>query len=244
MLKMSSRATRTETDRSPNQLLTRLPKIDYDRLAPHLQEVFLDLRQIIYKTRSPIDYVYFPTNGMLSAMTVMSDGSAIEVATIGREGMSGLSAFIGGEPSPNEVIVQVAGEAIRLKADALSEHAKPGKTLHRLLVAYNSAYMTQVSYSVACNGLHTVQKRCARWLLMTQDRVGADVFPLTHEFLAIMLGVRRPSVTEVLGPLQEAGIISNHRGTITVLDRRRLEDSACECYKAVADEFARLFEDD
>ncbi len=224
-----------------NRLLALLPPADYQRLTPWLQGVSFPPKQVLYKARSPIDYVYFPSSGIVSAMTVMGDGAAIEVATIGNEGMAGLTAFIGGETSPNEVMVQVPGDGIRMPADVLRQEADKKGPLHRLLVLYNTAFATQVSYSVACNGLHKVEKRCCRWLLMCLDRVGSDVLPLTHEFLAIMLGVRRSSLTEVLHPLQERGLIHNGRGKIKVLHRDGLEATSCECYTSVKDEFARLF---
>ncbi len=224
-----------------NRLLALLPQAEYQRLTPHLQTVTLALRQVLYKARSPINYVYFPSRGIVSAMTIMENGAAIEVATIGNEGMSGLSAFIGGKTSPNEVMVQVPGEGIRMSADVLKEEAKRDGPLRRLLIQYNTAFSTQVSYSVACNGLHKIEKRCCRWLLMCQDRVGSNMLPLTHEFLAIMLGVQRSSVTEVLHPLQERGLILNGRGKIQIVDRPGLEATSCECYRVVKEEFARLF---
>ncbi len=215
-----------------NQLLARLPPSEYQRLSPHLQAVSLPVKQILYTARSPIDYVYFPGSGIVSAMTVMADGSAIEVATIGNEGLVGLTAFIGGETSPYEVMVQVTGEGIRMRSDVLANEASQDGPLRRLLVLYNTAFSTQVSYSVACNGLHKVEKRCCRWLLMTADRMESDTLALTHEFLAIMLGVRRSSVTEVLQPLQGRGLIRNSRGKIQITDRPGLEATTCECYRA------------
>jgi CRP-like cAMP-binding protein len=224
-----------------NQLLSLLPPSEYQRLSPYLQAVSLPVREILYTARAPIDYVYFPLSGMVSAMTVMEDGSAIEVATIGKEGVVGLTAFVGGETSPYEVMVQVEGEGIRMRSDVLANEASQDGPLRRLLVLYNTAFSTQVSYSVACNGLHKVEKRCCRWLLMTADRMESDTVQLTHEFLAIMLGVRRSSVTEVLQPLQGRGLIKNGRGKIKILDRPGLETAACECYRTVKEEFARLF---
>ncbi len=224
-----------------NRLLALLPPAEYRRLSGHLQTVSLPVKQVLYKARSPIDYVYFPVRGIVSAMTIMADGRAIEVATIGNEGMAGLTAFIGGESSANEVMVQVSGEAVRMRAATLTEECGRDGPLRRLLILYNTAFATQVSYSVACNGLHKVEQRCCRWLLMTQDRVGSDVLPLTHEFLSIMLGVQRSSVTEVLHPLQERGLVRNSRGQITVRDRPGLEATSCECYRVVKDEFSRLF---
>jgi CRP-like cAMP-binding protein len=232
---------KSKSTRPQNTLLAHLPANEYQRLSPHLEAVALSLRQTIYAVRSPIDYVYFPLAGVISAMTVMLDGSAIEVATIGNEGMTGLLAFVGGKNSPYEVMVQVPGDALRMRADILESESKFDGPLRRLLVTYHEAFSMQVSYAVACNGLHLVQKRCCRWLLMTHDRVGSDELPLTHEFLAIMLGVRRASVTEVLKPLQDRGLIENSRGKITLLDRAGLETESCECYGIVRDEFARLF---
>jgi CRP-like cAMP-binding protein len=224
-----------------NRLLDCLPMADLKRISTSLQDIALDAKQILNKARSPIDYVYFPTGGIISAMTVMEDGTAIEVATIGKEGMSGLTAFIGGKTSPYEVMVQVSGQAWRMKADSFQEEIDNKGALREILVRYHTAFSTQVSYAVACNGLHTVEKRCCRWLLMTQDRVGSNVLPLTHEFLAIMLGVRRASVTEVLQPIQERGIIRSVRGKIDILDRPALESLTCECYRMINQEFARQF---
>ena len=223
-----------------NQLLARLPKNDYERLLPNLHLIPLETKTIFNEPHSPILYVYFPIRGVISSVTLMEDGSSIEVATIGNEGMAGISAFLSDEDSENRVIVQVPGEAMRMRAkDLQAETARDGP-LRRLLVRYNSAFMKQVSQAVACNGLHNVQQRCCRWILMTHDRAVADEFLLTHEFLSQMLGVRRVSVTEVLKPLQDGGLIRNHRGRITVLDRSGLEATACECYRSVREVFHRL----
>ena len=206
-----------------------------------LQPVELKPRQGVYHVHGPIDYVYFPTGGIISAMVVMEDGNAIEVTTIGKEGMAGLSALLGGDTSPYEVMVQVPGQGFRMRADAFTKATEVKGMFRSILVQYHTAFSAQVAYSVACNGLHTVEKRCCRWLLMTHDRVGSNVLQLTHEFLAIMLGVRRASITEVLKPLQNMGLIRNSRGEIEILDRAGLEKHACECYRAINAEFARLF---
>lgn|SRR6185295_4813944 len=223
-----------------NRLLGLLPSSEWDRLVPQLQTVPLEPKQIIYHLRASIDYVYFPLSGVISAMAMMSDGSAIEVATIGNEGMSGQTAFNGGDTSPYEVMVQVAGEALRMKTSVFMDEVRKDGPFRSILVQYSTAFALQVSYAVACNGLHKIEPRCCRWLLMTQDRVGSNVLPLTHEFLAIMLGVRRASVTEVLQPLQERGLIRNSRGEIEILNRAGLEATACECYRVVSEEFIRL----
>ncbi len=225
---------------STNQLLARLPLAEAQRLLACMRPVKLEFKQVLYAARAPIKLVYFPNSGTASALTVMDDGSAIEVATIGREGVVGLSVLLGADTSPNEVIIQIPGDALCMDADVLKHEAGPATPLRRVLLLYATAYQTQVSYSVACNGLHTVQQRCCRWLLMTHDRTDSDSMPLTHEFLAIMLGVRRATVSEVLGPLHEKGLVNNSRGAIRVLDREGLERLACECYRKVNEEFARL----
>jgi CRP-like cAMP-binding protein len=225
---------------SGNQLLTRLPAAERKRVVARMRPAKLEFKQVLYKARAPITTVYFPNSGTASAITVMEDGSAIEVATIGKEGVVGLSVLLGGKTSPNEVIIQIAGDALAMDADVLEQEAAQDSPLRRLLLLYSTAYQTQVSYSVACNGLHAIQQRCCRWLLMTHDRMDSDSMPLTHEFLGVMLGVRRASVTEVLGPLHEMGLVNNSRGTIKVVDRDGLEKLACECYRKVKDEFDRL----
>lgn len=233
--------TRVDPSSMPNNyLLRRLPPKEYRRLLPHLEVVPLKFKQILYQARSVIDYVYFPTSGVASTLAIMANGDAIEVANIGNEGFVGLNTLVGADITPNEVIVQVEGAALRMEAGALREAVGRDGPLRRSLMLYNTAFLTQVSYSVACNGLHPIRQRCCRWLLMTHDRVEANEMPLTHEFLAIMLGVRRPSVSEVLHPLQAEGLLRYTRGKITVLDRAGLEAAACECYQSVKDEFHRL----
>jgi CRP-like cAMP-binding protein len=225
-----------------NRILARLPKADRQRLSPLLEAVAWVANDVLYEARSPIDFVYFPEQGTASALTLMEDGRAIEVATIGNEGMVGMVLAVGADSSPNKVIVQVPGAALRMKADAFKTEAGRDGAFRRLLLLYHSAFLSQASYSVACNGLHTVRQRCCRWLLMSQDRSPDDkAIRLTHEFLGFMLGVRRATVTEVLKPLQDDGLIKNGRGTITILDRPRMEAECCECYRQVNAEYDRLF---
>jgi len=223
-----------------NRLLACLPKSDWDHLAPLLQPVTLELGKTLYETRGVIDFAYFPTGSVASALTVMENGSAIEVATIGKEGLVGHSVALGVPTSANRVIVQIADGALLIEARSLREEAAKNGVLGTLLHDYHAAFMAQVSQSVACNGLHQVEQRCCRWLLMTRDRVESDELRLTHEFLAFMLGVRRASVTEVLGPLHTAGLIKSHRGAITLLDRAGLEARSCECYRVVKNDYDRL----
>jgi CRP-like cAMP-binding protein len=199
------------------------------------------LKQVLYEARSLIRYAYFPSRGVVSALNVMEDGRTIEVATVGNEGMVGLPLLVGATTSSNRVIVQVPGQALRMGVDVLREEVSRESALRRLLTLYLSAFLAQVSQAVACNGLHSVQQRCCRWLLMTQDRAQSDGFLMTHELLAEMLGVRRSSVSEVLEPLKEKGLIRYSRGKITILDRKGLTACACECYRKVKEEFERLF---
>lgn len=224
-----------------NRLLARLSPEEYQRLLPRLQPVPLALKHVLYEARAPIDYAYFPNRGVVSALTVMEDGRAIEVATIGDEGMVGLPLLVGAKTTANRVIVQVPGDALRMAADVLRKEVGRDGALRRVLVLYHTAFLTQVSQAVACNGLHSVHQRCCRWLLMTQDRAHSDVFPMTHEFLAEMLGVRRSTVSEVLEPFQKKGLIRYSRGKCTVLDREGLKAGTCECYRRINEEFARLF---
>jgi CRP-like cAMP-binding protein len=223
-----------------NRLLAALPGKDYDRLLPELDKVSLGVKDVLYEADRPITHVYFPLNGVMSLVVAMRDGLSVEVGTIGNEGMVGTPVFLGADKSPTQAFSQVPGEALRMKSGAFKKEMEREGPLHGLVQRYTQAMINQISQSVACNHLHSVEERMCRWLLMTHDRVDCDDFPLTQEFLALMLGVRRPSVTVVAGILQKAGLIRYHRGRITVLDRKRLEASACECYAVVKKEFDRL----
>jgi len=197
-------------------------------------------KQILMRPNKPFEAVYFPTSGVVSALTVMGNGAAIEVANVGSEGLAGASAALGVLVSPHQNIVQVAGEALRMDAEVLARECERDGSVRRVLIQYYTHFMFQASQSVACNGLHSVAQRCCRWLLMTHDRVEGDDLPLTHEFLAIMLGVRRVSVTLVLQLLQDEGLVHCGRGKITVIDRKGLEVTACECYRIVRDQYGRV----
>jgi CRP-like cAMP-binding protein len=236
---MSKNGPRAST--SSNRILARLPQREYLRLLPALQQFRLEFKRVLYAPGAVLDHVYFPEQGVISMIALMENGTGIEVATIGNEGMLGLPVFLGERLAPAQFLIQVPGTAMRMRADTLRAETELDCPLRRLVRLYCGAFSKQVWQGVACNGLHPIQERCRRWLLMTHDRVEGDVFPLTHEFLALMLGVRRASVTEVLQPLQEQGLIRYHRGKITVLDRQRLEDGTCECYRRVNEEFDRVF---
>jgi CRP-like cAMP-binding protein len=225
---------------SVNQILARLPKNELDGLRPFLQPVRFDQGQVLYEARTMVEHSFFPNSGTLSAVVVMRDGSMIEVATVGNEGLVGTPNLHLPPYSANRLFVQVPGEGLRIETRLLEREAQHAPVLRRLLVLYQMAYFFQSSQSVACNGLHPLRARCCRWLLMTHDRAQGDDFQLTHEFLSTMLGVRRSSVTETLQSLQEKGLVTGMRGRIRIVDRPRLEGESCECYQAVRDEYARL----
>jgi CRP-like cAMP-binding protein len=223
-----------------NTLLNKLSPELLDALIPSLQRETLDLRQVLYEPYRPIEYAYFPESGMVSVVTIMQNGDSIEVGTIGREGMAGAALVMEANDVPCRYFIQVAGEAHRIDARTLKKIVDHHPELRRLILRYESAILTQSMLGAACNGLHNVEQRCCRWLLMARDRSDSDEIFLTHEFLALMLGVRRASVTDVLRPLQDAGLVTSQRGTITVLNRAGLEKGACECYRLIVDQFHRM----
>jgi CRP-like cAMP-binding protein len=221
-----------------NALLSALPPDERQRLR--LERVSLGIKEVIYEPDGPIPHVDFPLDSVYSLVIVMADGRAVEVGTVGNEGMVGLPLFLGSDRSPYQAFTQVPGDSLRMRAEDFREEMGRQGQLAGLLRRYNQALMNQMAYSVACNRLHSVEERMCRWLLMSHDRVGADRFPMTQEFLAQMLGVRRPSVTVVAGVLQKAGLIAYARGWVVILDRAGLEAASCECYRVVRDEFERL----
>lgn len=225
---------------TPNRLLAALPPAEYARLAPHLERVVLGVRDILYDVEQPIAHVYFPEAMVGSIISLMADGSSVETATVGREGMVGLPVFLGTDRASAQAFAQVPGPALRMPADAFRAAVAESPALTNTLHRYTQALFTLVAQGSACNRLHAMTARCARWLLHTHDRVAADEFPLTHQFLAQMLGVRRATVTEAMGALQEAGVVEYQMGRVRVRDRAGLEGAACECYGVIAREFDRL----
>jgi CRP-like cAMP-binding protein len=221
-------------------LLDKLPEPDYHTISEHLELVDLPLRASIYERDEIVEHAYFPINCVLSLVAQMSDGQSVEVATIGNEGVAGLPLFLQtGRTSEHRAFCQVPGSALRMAADAFLDCIDRVPSLRLQLQRYTMTLFAQVAQSSACNRLHPIEQRCARWLLLTHDRVGADRFPLTQDFLAQMLGVQRTSVNAVAQTLSEAGAIRYARGMITVLDRPRLEAAACECYEIIAREAER-----
>lgn len=198
------------------------------------------LRQNVYQPEERINEAYFPLGAILSVVARMKNGGMIEIGTIGREGTSAIPLLMGSETSANESFCQVPGKAWKMSADAFRGLLDKSQLFREFLNRYLQAYVNMLGQLAACNRLHSVYERCARWLLMTQDRVGTNEFPLTHEFLAIMLGSRRSGVTVAAAMLQKAGFIRYQHGTITILDRPGLEATTCECYRITTEQFGDL----
>jgi CRP-like cAMP-binding protein len=209
-------------------------------LTTQIEPVELDLGQVVAESNEPFRHVYFPETAVFSVISRLADG-AVEVGTVGNEGMAGIAIFLDTDACVNETVAQIPGAAGRVESARFVDGAATRPELRRLLNRYTEAYLTQVAQTAACNCLHGIEARCARWLLMTHDRVGeAERFPLTQEYLAIMLGVRRGGVSVAAGALRDAGLIQYSRGAIRVVDRAGLEKAACECYGIVRRHFDRL----
>jgi CRP-like cAMP-binding protein len=219
---------------SRNRLLAALPTDEYERITATLDVIPLPLKQYLHKAGEAIRHVYFPGGGFCSMVTELGDGRMVEIATIGREGIVGASAMWKGNPATTAVMVQGETDTCyRMPVDAFRrEVGRRGRFAERL-TDYAQALFDFVAQSTACNAIHTVEQRLARWLLMAHDRMERDEFPLTQEFAAMMLGATRPTVSVVAGALQKAGLIRYHRGHVTIVDRRGLERASCECYGTV-----------
>lgn len=223
-----------------NRLLSALPAATYERIAPYLEQVPLPLGEVVYEPGSPLRHALFPTTAIVSLSYVMENGASAEIAGVGNEGMVGVSLFLGGKTTPSRATVCTGGHGYRLKAQLLLDEFSRGGALPRLLLRYTQAMLTQVSQTAVCNRHHSMEQQMCRWLLLALDRLPSREVVVTQELIAAMLGVRREGITETAGHLQRAGLISYHRGHITVLDRPGLEAHACECYQVVRREFDRL----
>jgi CRP-like cAMP-binding protein len=226
--------------RSGNKLLTSLADDDFDLLEPHLEFVTLGLRKSLEKPNRRIDAVYFPEGGFASVVAIQSSGKEVEVGLIGREGMTGLPIVFGNHRSPHATYIQAAGTGTRMLATALRKAFQTSPSLRDSLLKFAQAFGVQTSHTAICNAQSKLDVRLARWLLMAQDRIGEETMPLTHEFLALMLGVRRPGVTETLQALREQELISYGRGLITVEDRKGMERKAGGAYGVPEAEYRRL----
>jgi CRP-like cAMP-binding protein len=239
----SSRSRSARSSQTPNRpppkanlLLAALPQSDRTRLDRSLDVIPLKLKDLLHKPGEPIQYVYFPAGGFCSVLTALEDGSMVEVATIGREGMVGASAMFDGNHGSSVTMVQAETDTCyRMTAEAFRREMNQHGAFYELITRYGQTLLAFVMQSTACNAVHSVEQRLARWLLTAQDRIESHEFPMTQEFLAMMLGTARPTVTVVAGTLQRAGLITYHRGRVTVLDREQLESASCECYRVGAE---------
>jgi CRP-like cAMP-binding protein len=226
--------------RVKNRLLAALPGDEYERLRPSFQPASLALGEVVYEFGGHLDYVFFPTTAIISLLYTMANGTSAEMGLTGNDGVVGIALFMGGGTMPNRAVVQSAGGAIRMKAKVLQDEFARGGQFQHVLLRYTQALITQISQTAVCNRLHTVEQQLCRWLLLSHDRVPGNELIMTQELIADMLGVRREGVTVAAGRLQDAGAISYVRGHIKILDRKLLEETVCECYRVVKDEFDRL----
>jgi CRP-like cAMP-binding protein len=225
-----------------NRLLNRLTKNEYKFLLRSAMTVSLAHGEELYRQDDPgsLSHVYFPTSGMVSLTVLMEDGTEVEAATIGNDGMIGLSVVLGLDYSPIRAISQISGDGLRIPVSTFKKALTPGGALDRLVRRYTAYSLRYANQTVACNLLHSVEKRMCRWLLMCHDRVGTDEISLTHEYLAEMLGVRRQTVTVIAGTLQTAGLLTYRRGVVRVLNRKGLEAASCECYSVTRTFYDRI----
>ena len=223
-----------------NRILSALPEEEYERLRPHFEPVDLARGDVVYQPDEPMAFIYFPSGGTISVSVQMADGAEAEVGMIGREGMAGLPVALGTKSAPLKAFTQVPGRGMRVRADLFKEEFDRVGTLHRLILAYAQVFFVQAAVTAACNRLHLLDERLASWLLRSRDRAHSDTLPLTHEFLSVMLGVRRAGVTEAVGRLEAEGLIRHERGRIDLADVAGLEQASCECYRVLRAEFDRL----
>jgi CRP-like cAMP-binding protein len=230
---------------SPNQnhLLAALPGAEFARLAPHLELIPMPLGETLYEPDGKLQHVYFPTTAIVSLLYVLESGSSAEIASVGNEGILGISLFMGRDTTPSSAVVQTAGHGYRLQGRLLKEEFNRGGLTQRLLLRYTQALLTQMCQTAACNRHHSIDQQLCRWLLLTLDRLPSNELIMTQELVASALGVRREGITEAAGKLQRAGLIRYRRGHISVLERSGLETGACECYAVVKKELGRLLSD-
>ena len=221
-----------------NRLLLALPARNLKRLMPELEHIRCQREQVLMDADSSLDHVFFPDSGVVSVVAVYEDGSIIEMATVGREGCTGVQAVFGAKSSSVRLLVQIPGSAAKMSRAAFTRAMKSMPAFRGLMYAYVQAFLEQVMVSVACNGAHSLKERLARWLLMMRDRTDGDVLPITQNLLAEMLGVQRPTVTNAAGELERAGLIERGRQQVTILDRQRLIEESCECYQLVRERVA------
>jgi len=216
-----------------NRLLLALPSRNLNRLMPELEQIRCQRAQVLMNADSSLDHVFFPDSGVVSVVAVYADGSIIEMATIGREGCSGVQAILGAKRSSVQLLVQIPGSAAKMSRAAFVRSMRSMPSFNSVMHAYIQAFLEQVMVSVACNGAHSLKQRLARWLLMMRDRSDGDALPITQSLLAEMLGVQRPTITNAARELERAGLIERGRRQVTILDRQGLTEASCECYQLV-----------
>lgn len=239
-MKVSMSAIAKQGQLCPNRLLSKLAFKDFEPLRSKLVEVDLPVKTVLHRRGQPIPWVYFPCDSTLSNIIYLTDGSGVEVGTVGNEGFSGVEILVGATLATETTVCQIRGSALRMDAQDFRNSLGEASPLRSLANCYCQGYLTQLSQSVACNRRHALEERFARWLLISHDRAHKKEFLLTQEFIADMLGAHRPSVSIAAAGFQKLGFIRYSRGRITVLDRAGLERAACECYAVVRDEYARL----
>jgi CRP-like cAMP-binding protein len=225
---------------SINQLLNSLKRDAFGRVAKRLRRVKLRPKEVVYKPNEPIEHILFPENAVVCLMTVMSNGDTIEAATVGREGATWISASVGAPSMPCQTIVVIEGTALRLPIADLDRELKDNDHFRHVLTEYSHALLVASLRTSACNGLHGLQERCARWMLMTLDRVDSDRFAVTKEFLSQLLGTNRPTVSVLVSALEKAGILNVEGREVTLADRNRLKEAACECYDVIRKTYEKV----
>ena len=223
-----------------NFLLAALSDDDFERINPKLKPVSFKLGEVLYESGEKMDYVYFPTTAIVSLLYIMENGTTAEIGVVGNDGILGVSLFMGGETTTSRAVIQSAGNAVRMKAIDMKTEFALGGRFQALLLRYTQALMTQISQTAVCNRLHSIEQQLCRWLLLSHDRLNSDKLVMTHDLISNMLGVRREGITLAARKLAARKLITNSRGTMTVLDRQGLENAVCECYAVVNDEYNRL----
>ncbi|HUS13021.1 MAG TPA: Crp/Fnr family transcriptional regulator [Pyrinomonadaceae bacterium] len=223
-----------------NRILGSLPAGEYARLIPHLKLITLEYKQILFEAHKPLRYAYFPEDSVISMVSTVVDKAVVEVGLAGRDEMVCVATFLGANSTPHQGIVQRQGRAIRIRANVLHDEFRRGGKLQELLLRHTQALLVQIAQTSVCNRLHSLEARLCRWLLMIHDRVEGDEFLLTQDIISMMLGAQRTGVTEAAGVLQKRAIISYSRGRMTILARKKLEETVCECYWIVREESDRL----
>lgn len=226
--------------KTANQLLSALKPADFQQVARKLTRVKLRPKQVIYKPHAPLDHIHFPEDTVLCLLTLMSNGDCIESATVGREGASWISAHVGARSMPCETIAVHEGTALRLAVEDLDRELKENRPFRDVLTEYSHALLIASMRTSACNGLHGLQERCARWILTTTDRIDGDHFFITKEFLAQLLGTSRPMVSVTVGVFEKAGVLHVEGRRVTVADRKRLKDASCECYDVIRRQYLKV----